>query len=172
MSNYTFVTSSEGKRREIKALIPEAKFIEMKLEELQPLSLTIDGSYEVLKTKAIQAKPYIVEDTSLFVDSMAGFPGSLVKYVSSAELCRMIPQNSKRTALALCLLGRFTTELEVFEGRLSGTIALSPRGAGFGWDDIFIPDGEYQTLAELGEEVKIKKYSMRTKALKELIGRT
>jgi XTP/dITP diphosphohydrolase len=113
-----------------------------------------------------------VEDTSLFIDSLAGFPGSLVKYVSSAELCRMIPQNSKRTALALCLLGRLGNELEVYEGRLIGQIALSPRGKGFGWDDIFIPDGEFKTLAELGEEVKIKKYSMRTKAIKELIGRS
>lgn len=174
MSKYTFVTSSEGKKREILKIIPDAKFIKIELQEIQPKEISIEGSYEVIENKARSASPYIVEDTSLFIESLGGFPGPLIKFVQSEELCRIIPSNHNRRALAICLLGVSSdgNSVEVFEGKLSGSIALTPKGKGFGWDDIFIPDGESKTLAELGEEIKINQYSMRSRALKELIGRT
>jgi XTP/dITP diphosphohydrolase len=41
------------------------------------------------------------------------------------------------------------------EGTLSGRIATSPRGTGgFGYDPIFVPDGEERTVAELGDDWK------------------
>ena len=52
-----------------------------------------------------------------------------------------------------------------FEGRVSGTITESPRGTeGFGYDSIFIPEGEAKTFAELGIAFK-NKVSHRSKAL-------
>ncbi len=173
MSKFTFVTSSEGKKREILKIIPDSNFIKIDLQEIQPKELSIEGAYEVIESKARSASPYIVEDTSLFIESLNGFPGSLIKYISSEQLCRIIPPNKQRRAVAICLLGVSSdgNSVEVFEGKLDGSISLSPKGKGFGWDDIFIPDGESKTLAELGEEIKINQYSMRTRALKELIGR-
>ncbi len=39
----------------------------------------------------------------------------------------------------------------VFEGIFTGTIAKAVKGnQGFGYDNVFIPDGQTQTLAELG----------------------
>lgn len=167
-----FVTSSEEKKREISAIIPNAEFINKEVLEIQPPELSIEGSYEVVKFKARFVTPYFVEDTSLFIKSLKGYPGSLVKYVTSAELCKMLPENTSRNALAVCLLAQSLDgkDVKIYEGHLNGTISLSPRGYGFGWDDIFIPEGEYRTLAELGEEIKINRYSMRSKALKQLIG--
>jgi XTP/dITP diphosphohydrolase len=38
----------------------------------------------------------------------------------------------------------------VVEGRIRGTLAREPRGAnGFGWDAIFIPDGDDRTFGEM-----------------------
>jgi XTP/dITP diphosphohydrolase len=43
----------------------------------------------------------------------------------------------------------------VAEGTLEGTIATGRRGAeGFGYDPIFVPDGEHLTVAELGDAWK------------------
>jgi XTP/dITP diphosphohydrolase len=53
-----------------------------------------------------------------------------------------------------------------FEGEILGKISPEPRGdRAFQWDCIFIPDGETQTFAEMGE--KKNEISMRRKALEE-----
>jgi XTP/dITP diphosphohydrolase len=40
-------------------------------------------------------------------------------------------------------------------GVLPGTVTTEKRGtAGFGYDPVFVPDGEERTVAELGEEWK------------------
>jgi XTP/dITP diphosphohydrolase len=53
-------------------------------------------------------------------------------------------------------------------GVLEGTIAREPRGGeGFGYDPIFVPDGETQTVAELGNSWK-RDHSHRARAARAL----
>ena len=53
-------------------------------------------------------------------------------------------------------------------GILQGTIAAEPRGdEGFGYDPIFVPDGETQTVAELGNAWK-RAHSHRARAARAL----
>jgi XTP/dITP diphosphohydrolase len=53
-------------------------------------------------------------------------------------------------------------------GILEGLIAAEPRGSeGFGFDPVFVPDGEEQTIAELGDEWKAEN-SHRVRAAKAL----
>jgi len=53
-------------------------------------------------------------------------------------------------------------------GVLEGTIAAEPRGdEGFGYDPIFVPDGEKQTVAELGNAWK-RQHSHRARAARAL----
>jgi XTP/dITP diphosphohydrolase len=55
-------------------------------------------------------------------------------------------------------------------GTLSGHIAERPRGTeGFGYDPIFVPDGESRTVAELGNEWKAA-HSHRAMAARALLG--
>jgi XTP/dITP diphosphohydrolase len=55
-------------------------------------------------------------------------------------------------------------------GVLAGTIASAPRGSeGFGYDPIFVPDGETQTVAELGNAWK-REHSHRARAARALAG--
>jgi XTP/dITP diphosphohydrolase len=43
----------------------------------------------------------------------------------------------------------------VAEGRLNGSVARAPRGAnGFGYDPVFVPEGETRTTAELSDGEK------------------
>ena len=56
-------------------------------------------------------------------------------------------------------------------GMLAGRIAVEPRGTrGFGFDPIFVPDGEERTVAELGDEWKAR-HSHRARAAHTLLAR-
>ena len=54
-------------------------------------------------------------------------------------------------------------------GTLAGRIATEPRGSeGFGYDPIFVPDGEARTVAELGNDWK-RDNSHRARAARKLL---
>jgi XTP/dITP diphosphohydrolase len=55
-------------------------------------------------------------------------------------------------------------------GVLEGRIAEEPSGAeGFGYDPVFIPEGEERTVAELGNDWKLRN-SHRARAARSLLG--
>jgi XTP/dITP diphosphohydrolase len=57
----------------------------------------------------------------------------------------------------------------IAEGRVNGTITTEKRGAnGFGYDPIFIPDGQDKTFAEMTADEK-KLFSHRARAFDQLI---
>ena len=56
------------------------------------------------------------------------------------------------------------------EGRMRGTVLRAPRGTGgFGYDPVFLPDGETRTTAEMAPEEK-DAISHRGKAFRALAG--
>jgi XTP/dITP diphosphohydrolase len=64
-----------------------------------------------------------------------------------------------RRARYVCELVALSPEGEEVRGTgiLDGRIGEEPRGSeGFGFDPIFVPDGEERTVAELGDEWKAK----------------
>jgi XTP/dITP diphosphohydrolase len=68
-------------------------------------------------------------------------------------------------ALALAVPGERT---EIFEGRVNGTLVFPPRGRkGFGYDPIFIADGEKLTFGEM-EPAKKHVISHRARAFTKL----
>jgi XTP/dITP diphosphohydrolase len=94
------------------------------------------------------------ENVAKLLDELAGIEGGGrgARYV--CELVAVAPD------------GR---ELAV-RGELEGAIAHAPRGdAGFGYDPVFVPEGESQTVAELGDEWK-SEHSHRARAAKLLAG--
>jgi XTP/dITP diphosphohydrolase len=102
------------------------------------------------------------EDSGTEVDSLGGAPG-----VQSA---RWADEGRQDTALLRRLVGeaerhaRMITHLVAIapDGRqvdavgvLDGEVATEPRGTeGFGYDPIFVPEGETRTVAELGDDWK------------------
>jgi len=103
------------------------------------------------------------EDSGLEVDALGGAPGiRSARYGAEggeaierllAEL-RGVEERGARYVCELVLLGPGGGELRG-SGVLEGRIAERPRGSeGFGYDPVFIPDGEERTVAELGNEWK------------------
>ena len=105
----------------------------------------------------------IGEDSGIEVDGLGGGPG-----VRSARFGREDPvgrllaeleemDGEGRRARYVCELVALSPEGEQARGTgtLPGRIAREARGSeGFGYDPIFVPDGEERTVAELGNEWK------------------
>ncbi len=122
----------------------------------------------LLKARAAAASGCVAlaDDSGLTVTALDGAPGIYSarwagpnKNFSAAmqRIETLLVGKTDRTAafvsvLALCWPDG--TE-QVFEGRVSGTIVWPPRGDnGFGYDPIFVPDGESQTFAEMAAAQK------------------
>ena len=146
--------------------------MKLSIEEIQSLD-----PYKVVSHKAIEAykandyNPILVEETSLALRGLGGRPGAYIKdFCEEAEMRRMIAEGwlhgRDRAALAKVLIAVYDgAEVQIREGNTAGTIAESLRGVnGFGWDDMFIPDGESRTFAEMSDSEK-DRHNMRRKAL-------
>jgi XTP/dITP diphosphohydrolase len=95
------------------------------------------------------------EDSGLEVEGLGGRPGVQSARFAAGEHVE-----------------RLLAELEGVEvrgtGILEGRIGAEPRGSeGFGFDPVFVPDGEEQTVAELGDEWKAEN-SHRARAARVL----
>lgn len=173
MQKLYFITGNEHKFKEVKEMLPTVEQLDIDLPEIQDLD-----PQEIIKEKLLEAKKhhngmFIVEDTGLYINSMNGFPGPLVKWVLKAVdrigLARIANTFGNGEATAKTVIGFIDENDEVFyfEGTVEGKI-VEPRGdSGFGWDPVFIPDGYDKTFAELGSEVK-NKISMRKNAVEKL----
>ncbi|GAA3444768.1 RdgB/HAM1 family non-canonical purine NTP pyrophosphatase [Planomonospora venezuelensis] len=112
--------------------------------------------------------PAIADDSGLCVDALNGMPGILSARWSGthgddrANLDLLLAQVSdvpeeRRGAHFACAaaLALPSGEERVAEGTLHGVIIDAPRGTGgFGYDPIFVPDGETHTTAEMSSAEK------------------
>jgi XTP/dITP diphosphohydrolase len=102
------------------------------------------------------------EDSGIEVKALGGRPGvHSARYGDGGSgkerLLRELEGVDDRRARYVCTIvavGADGREV-VARGTLAGTVAWEQRGSeGFGYDPIFTPDGEEQTVAELGNEWK------------------
>lgn len=173
MAAIYFVTGNEGKFREAKALLPQLERINFDLPEEQSLDpqLVIAKKLEVARTR--HDGPLIVEDTSLYLEGLNGFPGPLIKWMLHAvgnqgiyELASAI-RNRGATAKTVIGYDDGNGNVHFFEGEVDGRIVAPYGNEGFGWDEIFKPNGLDETFAEMGDDFK-PEFSMRTQAFKRL----
>lgn len=110
----------------------------------------------------------VADDSGLEVDALDGAPGVFsARY--AGEGCTYADNNAKllqaldgkpwheRTARFVCCAAFMTPEGEshVIRGTVEGHIAVDLYGeAGFGYDPLFVPEGEKRTFAEMSSEEK------------------
>jgi non-canonical purine NTP pyrophosphatase (RdgB/HAM1 family) len=158
---FVFVTGNRNKADEARRIVGRGLRVEaVELPEIQSLD-----PREVLRAKARDAwsrlcRPLVVEETSLELDALGGFPGPLVKWMLEAAgpegIARCAHGLHNPAAVARCLVLLFDGERELLgEGLEAGTLVLPARGGGgFGWEVVFAPDGSDRTYAELGAAEK------------------
>lgn len=115
------------------------------------------------------------EDSGLAVDALGGRPGlHSARWAGEDDpLDRLlaelegIEERGAHYVCELVALGPAGEEVHV-TGRLDGRVAAERRGMqGFGYDPIFVPEGEERTVAELGDGWK-SEHSHRARAARAL----
>ena len=181
-------TGNKGKLTEFRLLLDKHK-PEVELHgssELSSFTAPLENgkTYEEnarIKARSMKAmKPgtwVFGEDSGLEVTGLNGLPGiHSARYAGDrasdsenvAKLTKMMLTRNvtDRSARFVCTIVAYSPEGQesFFTGEFKGTIAKLPKGQlGFGYDPVFVPEGQSQTLAELGPGFKLQN-SHRTQA--------
>ena len=184
----SFASSNLHKLRELRALLPDWGIEPL---EAGPMPEETGASfYENALSKARYGREVgtpelwvIGEDSGLEVNGLDGRPGILsARYAGpdagdEENVARLLEELSGAQGEAR--RARYVSELVALSpdgreyrstGTLEGRIAEEPRGSeGFGYDPVFVPDGEERTVAELGDEWK-RERSHRARAARAMRG--
>lgn len=163
-------THNAGKVRELKDLFGPLGFevvsaIDLKLDEPEETETSFAGNALLKARAAAEATgaPALSDDSGLAVAALGGAPGiysarwagpdrdfRLAMEKVEAELAETGGQD--RRAKFVCALAVVWPDghADVFEGEVHGVLVWPPRGTrGFGYDPVFVADGETETFGEM-----------------------
>lgn len=191
-STLVIASHNEGKIREFKSLLEPFGIIirsagEFGLSEPAETEVTLIGNARIKAhyTARNCQIPALSDDSGIMVDALEGAPGvhtadwaetgngrdfrQAMKRVHDLLEERDAPQpRTARFRCALCLAWPDGHD-EVFEGSVEGRIVWPMRGElGFGFDPVFLPDGETETFGEMDPRRK-HRISHRAKAFDSLV---
>lgn len=186
MKKLVFATNNPHKLEEIRAILGS------KLEILSLADIGCDADIpetaETLEGNALIKAHYVydnykldcfADDTGLEVDALHGLPGvHTARYAypdrhdpeaNIIKLLEALRENNDRNARFRTVIALIEKGKEhLFEGVVEGVIAREKSGTqGFGYDPVFIPEGNSKTFAELGEDIK-NTISHRARAVQKL----
>ena len=178
-------TRNAHKQREFARLLPDHEILALPdAFALPPETGATFADNALPKARAAAAatgRPAIADDSGIEAAALAGAPGvRSARYAgpnaTDAEnldrLRREVPADSPLAYVcSLAFVDPGRGEERLFEGRCTGTMAAAPRGSGgFGYDPVFVPDGDDErTMAELSDTEK-DAVSHRGRAARGLTG--
>ena len=171
---------NEGKLRELRAALPGWELELLDAEEFP--AEEGETYYDNALAKARFGRTIgpddawmLGEDSGIEVAGLGGRPGIESARFGGADpvgtLLAALQGVDDRRARYVCELVALTPDGDEFRGTgvLEGRIVEEPRGSeGFGYDPIFVPDGEEHTVAELGNDWK-REHSHRARAARALL---
>lgn len=184
-------TGNKGKTREFELLLKDLPLQLHTQSEISGFTPKPEDGKTFIENARIKAKTLrsvknshwvFGEDSGLEVEGLGWLPGiHSARYAGPkasdsenvAKLLKMMSLRavSNRNAQFKCALVAFSPNGEemIFEALMKGQIAQKPSGQmGFGYDPVFIPEGQNQTLAELGPAYK-NLHSHRALAFKDFL---
>ena len=156
-----------NKLRELSAALPGWEIELLRTDEYPPE--TGDTYCENARAKAdfgrtLEPDLWLIgEDSGIEVDGLDGHPGvHSARFGGDDPVGRLLAElrgveGGGRRARYVCELVALSPEGEEYRGTgvLEGHVAHEPHGSeGFGYDPIFVPEGEQRTVAELGNDWK------------------
>ena len=170
----SFITSNKGKYVEARAIIDGLEQKDLGYTEIQADTLEEVAVYGINEIMARLKEPAMLEDAGLFIEALGGFPGVYSAYVQKTigneGILRLMDGVSNRKAFfkSVVVYSEPGLEPRMFQGIVEGQIGHEARGSsGFGYDPIFIPEGESRTVAEMPLDEK-NKISHRGQAFRKL----
>lgn len=180
-----FATNNENKLKEIRHILGDS-FTLLSLVDLK-INEDIPETQPTLEGNAMQKARYIfnmvnmnvfADDTGLEIESLDDLPG-----VSSARFAGEAKNSDENIEKVLSMMGsaenrnaRFRSVIALifegkeylFEGIVNGHILSEKKGKeGFGYDPVFVPEGETRTFAEMPLDEK-NLISHRARAFEKL----
>ncbi|MBA2568772.1 MAG: non-canonical purine NTP pyrophosphatase [Actinobacteria bacterium] len=181
MPEARLASQNEHKLAELRSALPDWDLQLLEAEEFPPEDG--DTYYENARAKARFGREVgpagawaLGEDSGIEVAGLDGAPGpKSARWAGGAHVQRVLKalegmEGEGRSARYVCELVALSPDGEELRGTgvLEGRIAEEPRGSeGFGFDPVFIPDGEERTVAELGDAWKARS-SHRARAARAL----
>ncbi|OYW24109.1 MAG: non-canonical purine NTP pyrophosphatase, RdgB/HAM1 family [Sphingomonas sp. 12-62-6] len=167
-------THNAGKVREIADLlapygIETVSAAELDLPEPEETGTTFMANAELKAMSAadLSGLPALADDSGLCVEALGGDPGVYTaNWAETADGTRdwmmamgkveqkllALGPDASRSAQFVSMLALAWPDghVEWFEGRIDGHLIWPPRGEmGFGYDPVFVPEGETRTFAEM-----------------------
>ena len=172
------MTQNQHKLTELRPLF-ERFGVSFETTSVEKFEIRADDVEAVAHKAAIAAynalkRPVVLDDSGLFVDALNGFPGTysayVLKAIGNAGILRLMNNIDERTAKFVTAVGYAAGDaIQTFVGVMPGYITRTPAGEeGFGYDPIFIPQGETRTYAQLSLSEKVN-ISHRTKAFRKFL---
>jgi XTP/dITP diphosphohydrolase len=167
-----FATNNLHKLREVQEIIGDL-FPVISLKDVS-VSEDIPETSDTLEGNARQKARYIydktkldcfADDTGLFIDALDGRPGVYsARYAGEGcsfednivKVLEEMEHEQNRNASFRCVVCLILGGNEhLFEGRIDGVILKEKRGSeGFGYDPVFVPNGQSQTFSEMPPYLK------------------
>ncbi len=175
-------THNPGKVRELKALltplgIEPVSAGELNLPEPEETGSTFEANAKLKALASAQAAdlPALADDSGLAVSALEGDPGiysarwagpekNFNLAMEKVELALKATGSNDRSAKFVCVLCLAWPDghTEMFRGEVEGELVWPPRGdKGFGYDPVFIAEGEDITFGEMDQD---KKHAMSHRA--------
>jgi XTP/dITP diphosphohydrolase len=168
-------THNAGKQREIAALMAPHGIAVVSAGELglpEPAEtghmFAENAAIKAVAAAAAAHLPALADDSGLCVLSLDGAPGLFSADWAGPgkdfrpamarvwrELARRGAQDFTAWFVSALVLAWPDGHQELFEGRVRGSLVWPPRGThGFGYDPMFVPDGQTQTFGEITQDEK------------------
>ena len=187
-------THNEGKLREIRALLEPFGIhctgaAELDLPEPEETGVTFVDNAELKARVAadLSGLPALADDSGLCVEALGGMPGvfsarwaeareggrdfhlAMQRVWEQVEACGPRVSRDAHFVCALAIAWPNDGQAEAFEGRVDGQLVWPPRGdRGFGYDPMFVPEGQEQTFGEMDPDEK-HAMSHRARAFAKLV---
>jgi inosine triphosphate pyrophosphatase len=174
MQQIFLVTGNPNKLREWQAIMPST--IDLQSIDIDLIEIQSDNPEEIVADKVKRAyehvgKPVIVEDVDAGLKKLGGLPGPFIKFFNGKlgkdALYKLAGREGEEATVA-CTAAYYDGErMIIVRGEINGTV-VAPRGDSFGFDIVFVPEGETQTFGEMTPEKK-NSISHRHKAIQMLV---
>ena len=181
-----FATHNSNKAKEIQSLLPDDfQILTLTqincIDEIPETSETLEGN-SVLKAQFVSDNFNLncfADDTGLEIDALKGRPGVYSARYAGEEknaeanmnlvLSELRNESNREAQFRTVITLILNDKTHVFEGIVRGEISNEKRGAeGFGYDPVFIPEGQTKTFAEMTLAEK-NQQSHRARAFEKMI---
>ena len=151
----------------------DIRILNVDLPEIQEINTEAIAKNKAIQGAQLAGGPCVVEDSSLQFTALGGMPGPYIKWFQASLGCeglhKILYAYEDKSAVAVCTLAFCPAphaDPVIFTGTTKGSIVAPVEGRGFGWDSIFVPEGETEPFSTMSIEQK-NSLSHRGKAVRK-----